>query len=197
MKKQLFLLLLFLFPIVIKAQDSLFNYILADITEDNDVLVRFELKSGNICTGITIERSTDGIQFSTVGNIQGVCGNSSVAVAYQFLDESPVLNSVNYYRIIPGLASPTRPVSVFVVDFNTNGYFLYPNPAENQLKIFFKNTNNEEAHLFLINSTGQILLSDQTNTDLWEPELQYMPAGLYFFSIEIKNQVISGRFIKK
>lgn len=181
----------------LKAQDSLFNYVLADITEENDVLVRFELKSGNICTGITIERSTDGINFSSAGIIQGVCGNSSVAVAYQFLDENPVLNSFNYYRIIPGLATPTRPVSVFVVDFNTNGYYLYPNPVENQVKIFFKNTSNEEANLYLINSSGQILLSDQTNTDLWEPELQNMPAGLYFFSIEIKNQTISGRFIKK
>lgn len=195
--KYVFLFLIYFSSFQTKAQDSLFNYILADVTEAQDVLIRFELKSGSICSGLIIERSSDSVEFYTVQQISGVCGNSNVSVAYQYLDENPVLNSFNYYRIVPGLGTPTKAVKVFVADIRTNGYYLYPNPFENQLKIYFKNPNNEAAHLYLINSSGQTLIIDQTNTDLWEPELQNMPAGLYFFSIEIKNQTISGRFIKK
>ena len=178
------------------SQDSLLNYLLISETPQQSILIRWEIEGGNTCNGIEIYRSTDNVQFELIHSIDGICGNVSTPVAYQYEDENPVSNQTNYYRIKLGLGDPSRSVSLFFIELNTEGYYLYPNPTEGQVKIYFKNENGEFANLLMMNSTGQTIITSRVNTEFWEPDLTYFPSGVYFFSIEINEKLIQGRFIK-
>lgn len=195
MKLLFFILSFFLFT-SLHAQDSIFNYLTADVTNEETVLIRWEIKGGNSCNGIYIERSIDDSTWTEIHFIPGICGNESTPVPYQYEDTDPVSNQFNYYRVVPGFGFPTQSVSVFFVKLNTDGYFVYPNPTENQVKIYFKNTNNENCTVYLANLKGQTVLKEQVNGNLWEPNLSNFPAGIYFFSIDHPNNLISGKLIK-
>ncbi len=63
------------------------------------VYLNWSIVSGSTCNGIQIYRSTDSVMFTQVGNIPGICGSSSSAISYNFIDDNPVKNKVNYYRL--------------------------------------------------------------------------------------------------
>lgn len=189
--------LFFLFGSLVNAQDSLLNYLLVGETTQNTLLLRWEIEGGNTCNGIEIYRSVDDQNYSLIHTIDGVCGNVNSPVAYQFEDENPISNQTNYYKVKLGFGDLSRSVSIFYIRLNTEGYYIFPNPTEGQLKIHFQNEDFAEAEIKLMNSSGQIIESYQTNTDFLEPDLNNLAAGLYIFSIEIHGNLIRGRFIKK
>lgn len=187
---------LFLISIHLPAQDSLLNYLLVGETNQNTLLLRWEIEGGNTCNGMEIYRSVDDQNYYLIHSIDGICGNVNSSVAYQYEDENPVSNQTNYYKIRLGLGDLSRAVSTFYIHLNTNGYFVFPNPADDELKIYFQNEDYAEAEIQVMNLSGQILLTSKTNAEFWEPDLSELAAGLYIFSIEFQGKRIQGHFIK-
>jgi cyclophilin family peptidyl-prolyl cis-trans isomerase len=194
--KKILKYLFLLAPLNVYSQDSLLNYFLVNETSRQTILLNWEIKSGNTCNGIEIFRSTDGNHYYYLNEISGICGSSSSAISYQFEDENPVSNSTNYYKIKLGSGEPGTAVSQFFISVDKNSYLLYPNPADNQVKIHFENQDQSEVTFQLMNISGQIVLTERANTDFLEPDLTNFSSGVYIFSIEINQKVIQGRFMK-
>ena len=148
------------------------------------------IKSGNTCNGIIIQRSVDSINFSIIGNITGVCGNLSSPQPYKYVDETPLKNSVNYYRLELGGFGFSKAIAVEVIDYGTKEYQVRPNPFNAEAKIYFKNPEKEVLNFSLIDLNGSVLYSLFTNDDYLEINAREMTDGFYPFIISTKTGIV-------
>lgn len=154
---QLFMNMFLLFGFIsVKAQHvNLSNFYL--IPNNKEVLMYWTIDSGPTCNGITIWHSSDSINYEEIGNIGGVCGSSSSAIPYNFTDKSPLLNSVNYYKLRFGYAQFTEVKTITIKYTELGKLYIYPNPSINQTKIEFNNDRNKQFSLTVTNSIGNVV----------------------------------------
>ena len=84
-----------------------------------------------------IQHSTDGIHFITIGNMNGN-GTSNRQNNYEFTDNHPVKNRINYYRIIQvDINGQSTASNIIALNFEDKKFnlALYPNPAQNNLRV--------------------------------------------------------------
>lgn len=86
----------------------------------------------------TIERSTDGENWSLVANVNGA-GNSSVVRSYSIVDDAPI-QAITYYRLkqtdFDGTVSSPTTISIINNKFSGDGEILvYPNPTKDQITV--------------------------------------------------------------
>jgi len=90
------------------------------ISENNgDVYLSWSIIAGSSCNGIQIYRSIDSINFSQIGDIPGVCGSVDFTQTYDFTDNNPVKNKVNYYRLELGNQDFSQIVSIEIIDISS------------------------------------------------------------------------------
>jgi len=162
-----------------------------NIGETNGVVqLAWQMRAGQTCNGIDILRSTDGTNFSPIGDIQGVCGSPTEAVNYDFTDNNPQQNSTNYYKLILGLLGESNVVSIEVIDIS-GGFQVRPNPMTDQGRIFFKNDGGEMAVLTVTDLTGKTILERQTRGEVFEMDVRSLQAGTYPFTIRSANDAVN------
>jgi hypothetical protein len=141
------------------------------------------ISAGNTCNGIVVLRSTDSVEFSIIGQVIGVCGSNDFPTTYDFVDENPILNKPSYYQLEFGGFAPTEIIRLFIVDYNSNGYQIRPQPAGDQARIYFENQSNKEHSITLFSITGQTILQTNSSGDFFDLSLVHIPSGLYSFQI--------------
>lgn len=166
------------------AQDGTVQLRFSATEVGGNVFLEWTMDLGQTCNGIDITRSTDGIDFSPIGNIQGICGSPFDTVSYSFIDESPILNQINYYRLTLGNLGPSQTLSVEIIDLEGTGYQVRPNPMVGIGRIYFDNDRNEEHRLLLISINGAALKQLTTRNDFFDLNGSDLPAGIYIFRIE-------------
>ncbi|MBX2914606.1 MAG: hypothetical protein KF856_04945 [Cyclobacteriaceae bacterium] len=81
----------------------------------------------------TIQRSADGVEFASLGLVDGQ-GTKNSTTTYQFVDENPMAG-INYYRLKQTDFDGTSAYSN-IVAVNTNlEWTVYPNPANRQTEV--------------------------------------------------------------
>ncbi len=76
-----------------------------------------------------------------------------------------------------------------------SSFAIYPNPVINSFTVTFKG-EIETARLELYNAEGYLVVSNIINNN--EPvNISNLPAGLYFYTLNIAGEKISGKIIKK
>ena len=141
-------------------------------------------------TNYTVEKSADGVHFSTLATIAAT-GNGGSSVSYQATDGHPV-NGYNYYRIrsndVDGKTQVTRVVKV-LMGSGKQGINIYPNPiTDGMIHLQFMNEPEGKYAIRLLNKLGQVILSrqitrmDGSSTELikWDFNLAH---GMYQLEI--------------
>ena len=167
------------------------NPILGNFTlfENNrKVYLNWSIVSGSTCNGIQIYRSTDNINYTQIGSIAGVCGNSSTAVSYNFTDNNPEKNKINYYRLELGNNGSSEILSVKIIDIES-GYQIRPNPVIGKAKIYFDNNTSLLFQLVIYNLKGVNIFTLETKTDFFELNTEKIQSGIYFFTIGTEGNV--------
>lgn len=160
------------------------------------VYLNWQIISGSTCNGIRIYRSIDAKEFSDIGYIPGVCGNASSPQNYDFIDSNAVKNKINYYRLELGNLGFTELVSLTLVDLQTKGTQIRPNPINGKGKIFFDNILNQEHHLLIYNSQGSLVDSISSLDNYFSLNAESFDTGIYFFTITSNEGVlkVSSKF---
>ena len=141
-----------------------------------------------------IERSTDGISFSTVGTVMArqVSGNA----VYSFTDHAPI-KGMNFYRIKAQQANKHNYTIVKSVYFTTEAdWILFPNPATSVLTIQLPVVNSS-SRLLLIDVSGKLIAEKQITTTTIQLSVGSLPAGLYYLQYINDNHKDVKSFIKK
>lgn len=197
MKKYILTAILFLSFFVIKAQNPPMLVAFEVNRFQNQVVVTWEIESGNLCSGVQVEHSSDSINFTSIYDYPGVCGSSTANERYSFSHTNPISNAKNYYRINLGANGVSEVLSIMFVKVEENGYALFPMPIEPNSKLYFSNDNNETVGIVIYNSTGAITYqSKPTKANEFNLGNIPLPIGLYHFSVVMADKKnIDGKFV--
>ncbi|MCB2222469.1 MAG: T9SS type A sorting domain-containing protein [Bacteroidetes bacterium] len=160
-------------------------------TVHGKVYLSWQLNAGATCLGTQIERSIDGITFSEIGKIGGICGDLSKPVSYSFTDEDPPLNEVVFYRLELGLGNFTDTLRLEVIDLGSNAYQIRPNPVRESTTIYFSNESQENYTLRLMDLSGKLLHRRSTNQSRFVLNYIPFPTGMYLFAIQSEDSQTS------
>lgn len=156
--KRLFLIgiLSFLSCGLTHAQDDLHPILSsASINADGQAIyLHWTIANGNTCNGIKIFRTSNpSLGYTEVGFIDGICGSTEVPTPYSFTDETPIENSINYYRISFGNQG-NEDLQVEFVAIPDAGVLVTPNPMLDRTVIYFDNPTRNEFEFKLFDMQG-------------------------------------------
>lgn len=182
--------------IVSYAQEALILDGFTGVAQPEQVQLRWVISSGETCNGTFIERSTDNINWIQIGDIPGVCGSSSAPVPYNFIDDSPVSNTVNLYRLELGGQGYSKTISVPYYDYTEKGYVLIPNPVYENTTVYFGTSVSEPFVISIFTISGQKIQQDSGAGGTYFINAQSLSAGTYLFVISRQGKKnVSGKMI--
>jgi hypothetical protein len=163
---------------------------LSAVAQKQEVLLSWETKTEHSNAFFAVERSTDGIRFTEIGQKPGA-GTSLEPHAYQFTDFTP-LKGNNYYRLrqvdVDGHFSYSPVVTAVIAGHTIS---LYPFIATDVLQIQIEDDASEPAMTWQVFDTGGRLMQ----SGIWEETNQYqlnvndLPPGQYFFRLTPTAQI--------
>lgn len=153
-----------------------------------------------------IERSTDGVRFSTVGSVNAA-GNSTDNLKYQFNDPINGLTGVVYYRL-KSIDIDTKFEYSKIVAVRLNGaaikeFSVYPNPCVDNMKISVSAASQTNATIRITNMAGQQVVSKNINLQQGENilvltnEINTLKPGMHLLELISTDGVKSMKIIKK
>ncbi len=160
------------------------------------VIIKWETQNEEANIKFIIEHSTDGRNFTVIGNIDGK--NGPVKNRYEFLHK-PTINEIQYYRIksltVQGSAeySTTASIKLRTEILPVQIKFLQP-----QVIIYF---NEEASGTALINifaadgKTVQAMQYKVNGRDILRMKTNNLPSGSYSAKITYNQKNTTGRFI--
>jgi hypothetical protein len=164
---------------------------------NNRVYLEWIISAGNTCQGIHILRSTDSINFIQIGNIDGVCGNITTPQGYNFTDDNPVKNKINYYRLELGGIGLSKIVSVEIIDLQSGGYQVRPHPITSKAIIYFSNPGQRVCQLNIYSISGNEVLHQDVYDSSFYISKGELQTGFYFFTITTREgtRIMNGNFL--
>jgi len=170
------------------------NFLLNNI--ENKVELNWTITAGNTCDGITIFRSIDSIYFEVIEVIEGICGSTFENQSFNFVDEKPIYNEINYYRLRFGGYAATETKSIKVIDFTQKDFYIEPHPIINNSILYFDNPTKLTAIITIYDLNGKMIYEVQNQNNYFQLSSNQFGTGLYVFTITLENEkIISGKFI--
>jgi len=153
---------------------------------DEDVELEWSTASEINNDYFTIERSTNGIDFTVIETINGA-GNSSERLSYYYTDSNPK-SGINYYRLkqtdFDGKYEYFEMVSI-ECDTKDNNIDVYPNPS-NGIFTVSTNSDNDESYSIYDNS-GRVVTNGTLSSFANNIDISDLPKGVYFLKIGDDN----------
>ncbi len=149
-----------------------------------------------------IEHSTDGIHFSSLGQVAATA--STPTRQYSFVDASPA-SGVNYYRLkMVDNDGKYNYSGILTIRTDVKGFrvFATPNPFKDHVVITIESTTDEMVQLRMFNSDGKLVwrktsfVSAGTNAQYFN-ELQSLPKGIYFIKLNKQHTVAEFKLAKQ
>ena len=147
-------------PLVLPIELVSFN---GNCIEPNEVRLNWVTASETNNDYFTIERSSDGKVFESIGIVPGA-GNSSSTLTYLFTDDSPLIE-INYYRLkqtdFNGVFEYSKTIATPCKNDDVSSN-IFPNPAQNQLTFTYNNTqkSTDILSLYITNSLGEMIIQN-------------------------------------
>lgn len=143
-----------------------------------------------------IERSSNGIDFEPIGQMDGA-GTSTQMHTYTLYDSSPIDHGVSYYRLAQTDFDGTTTYSeTKSINFSaTTTVTIVPNPSTGTFSVIGKHI--DLTTLSIRNLFGQQLFPAQINELEEETVLQFsdLPEGIYFLTYENNKESVTERII--
>ena len=175
----------------ITSRSYLYTFILENFTESNN-------------TFFTVERSTDGANYATIGTLR-----SNGQGNYEFVDNTPVLNGKNFYRLRQEDFNGTITYSTVITITFVNGsnvtsalISLFPNPSSTTINITIDQVDPNVTPLYTITITGSAGVAVNkvsVSQNSWQGDISKLTPGTYYVQVinETNKKVIGKtRFIK-
>ena len=163
--------------------------------QGDNIFLRWTFRSGSLCEGTRIERSQDGMIFTEIGEIPGICGSPEVAFTYTFTDSTPQTNAVNIYRLELGNTGFTTNLQVEYLVAGDGGYSLLSTGNEVELLIADPPARNGLAQVF--STSGSLLKEFSFSNRRFLLTENIFNSGVYIFRLQYENgAVLTGKFIR-
>lgn len=149
-----------------------------------------------------IMRSSDGINFTTVGAVPGAI-NSALARKYQFVDKYSGQGYVYYRLRLVDLDGKSKNSNIIRLNMGNvkQSFEMYPNPFKSDFTASFSADKTSDATFKIINMSGQIVYHTQIKVTKGYNAVQLnrlpnIPAGLYYVTINNDELNYNGKIQK-
>jgi hypothetical protein len=169
-------------------------------TKDNDVLLEWITQTELNNDFFILERSTDGINFSEIANVDGA-GTSSTINKYNFTDISPT-DGINHYRLTnvdfdgTSVVLKVITVNVNLVGAPNGSLVIAPNPFATNFSARLFSNEKQVVKLYLVNLSGAVVYSNSYQLNTGDNKLEVavpssLQKGLYSVQVVGKSGIIS------
>lgn len=136
----------------------------------------------NAANKIEIEKSINGFDFTTAGQMDKITGNSQTD-NYLFNDAFPY-DGYTFYRAKIYYATGTEITNIIKIESNkkTGILTISPNPASNNIKIAFNNSAQNETLVKITNADGKSVFETITKKDFFNYDVSGLANGVYMIS---------------
>lgn len=163
---------------------------------DQSVICHWETSSELNSDYFVVERSSNGIEFEPIGQMDGA-GTSTQMHTYTLFDSSPIDHGVSYYRLAQTDFDGTTTYSeTKSINFSTGtSVTIVPNPSAGIFSVNGKHL--DLATLSVRNLFGQQVFPTQINELEEETILQFsdLPVGIYFLTYENNKELVTEKII--
>jgi type IX secretion system substrate protein len=144
-----------------------------------------------------IQYSTDGINFSTIGDVNYITGKTS----YTYIHQTPQ-QGTNYYRLKlvdeNGRYTYSNILLVNLNENTNNKLLLYPNPVTDFATLQFNADSKQQVTIDIFDNTGRKIINRNFNAEKGQnyfslPDIQYLSRSIYM----VKVTTISKIYIEK
>lgn len=153
--------------------------------QNSTVSLKWETVNEQSMLSYEVERSSDGIRFTTIGTVNATGNTSS---SYSLMDSRP-LSTINFYRLKMINADLSYSYSrVVTVRFNNDAVTIqaFPNPVRNNLNVQFK-VPAGEVRLQLFDAQGRIVkqmeFKSTGNSTSASIDMSGLGKGIYFIRL--------------
>ncbi len=141
----------------------------------------------------TIERSSDGLEYEHIANVNGA-GNSTTVLEYSYTDHSPLYGRT-YYRLkqtdFDGTSETFKPIAVELTSLVEGSKLKLSNNPVNKGDVVTVITSAKGGELLTIavhNMLGEVILTDQFDNSKYEFTLNNnIKSGMYFVTVSSIN----------
>ncbi len=170
-----------------------------EVTElEGRVRISWTIVGGNTCNGQDVERSLDGVSFTTIYRVDGICGSVSEPVPYECVDAAPPELSELYYRVKLGLDGYSSVKSVVFDQITTSDQRFYPSPTTGAATLVLRMASGTPVTLQVWDAGGRVV---QEHSSLLGPSIPLdfsgERSGAYTYRAVTTGRVYSGRFVKE
>lgn len=192
LKEIIFIVTLLFFKQSVAAQEHpIISFFNAEVYNEQ-VLLNWNIVDGNNCNGINILRSSDNINYEVIGDIPGVCGAILEEEKYLFIDESPLKNQVNYYKLQLGGQGFTTPLSIDYYETKENGFVVFPNPSSDILYLYINGVYTESA-IEIIDLNGKLVFDQNVESGtLFKLEPITLRTGTYILRLKDGSEIVGS-----
>ena len=162
----------------------------------NRVNLTWETASEKDNKGFEVQRSQDGVAFTTILFKNGK-GNSNSKTAYAATDEQP-LSGVSYYRLKQIDYDGKTSLSPVVSITNLAGVAsveMYPNPVQGTLYILMAQTGKAGAQVTITDLAGRVVRTEQL-APTGELNMGTLSTGTYLVTVSDGVQKLTRRIVK-
>lgn len=168
-------------------------------SELNRVIIEWTTATEENNDYFTIERSTNGIDFEVVANVNGN-GNSTQAISYHYVDNSPLYGR-SYYRLkqtdFDGANETFKSKSIY--RSNVNDLVIQPNPVQrgSKLSVYTGAAEGENVELSIFTASGINIITKQIASSTEIGIQSDLEPGLYVVKVKSgTNQLVKRLLIK-
>lgn len=191
------IILFFLNVLAAEAQvgDTIVNFRAEEL--NGNVYLTWSIKQGFTCNGVDVYRSVDSVNFTKIGDIEGICGSTAASIAYDFTDQFPEKNTRNFYRLSLGGLLNSHAISIDIIDISANKYLVVPNPVNFKSTLYFENAASVICELTIMDERGVQIISETSTGETFQLRASDYAGGVYWFKIAYANDnpPIIGRFL--
>ncbi|MEJ7626259.1 MAG: T9SS type A sorting domain-containing protein [Ferruginibacter sp.] len=182
------------------------NFIVTPVTglefnagkKDNNILLQWKTLTETNSRGFEVQRSNDGVNFTTLGFINSKSISGSGA-EYSYTDILP-LSGKNYYRLkqIDNDNNGKLSVVRFVDLINKTVITIYPNPVSDVININNTGSNFKRAFVRIFDNNGKLVKQQELNgSNTISIPVNDLPKAIYTGEIQEGETITRFRFVKQ
>lgn len=145
----------------------------------------------------SVQRSSDGIYFETIGTITGA-GNRDIASNYYYVDNNPLSGS-SYYRITQ-VDYDGKSSSTDMKAYSSEGsiqLITYPNPFQNSTNIIVTGPNAETYTYTIYAVSGQLVEEGTGTINQLQTIAEKHAKGMYMLTVITARDIITTKIVKQ
>ncbi|MBL0126426.1 MAG: T9SS type A sorting domain-containing protein [Flavobacteriales bacterium] len=164
---------------------------------EGSIRIDWTMHGGSTCNGQDVERSSDGVTFVAVHRIEGICGDPSFSVPFNWLDEAPPEFSTVFYRIKLGFDGYSSVKSVTFAQLTTSLQRFFPSPVRDQATLALNAGSGDLVDLRIVDASGRLVIEQLgVAGPVIVLQLSGLPQGLYTYLAISSGRRFAGRFVK-